>query len=136
MSAPRLPATTVGRARLFVLGLALLATLLKLLVAAHTFGTNDVHYWTLFAAAVDKWGPVGIYGHPLGAPYNHPPLSGWMLVAANGLTSHFGHFPFWIRVPASVADAGTAVLVFELVRQRQPVRVAAAAGVAIAWTPL
>ena len=40
---------------------AVLGTLVKILVAGSTLGTDDVHYWADFAdGAVDR-GPIGIY---------------------------------------------------------------------------
>jgi uncharacterized membrane protein len=129
----------VGRARLVVLSAAAVTTLLKLEVAARTFGTNDVGYWGAFAKAVRRYGPVGIYGHHLRLPvqYNHGPLAGWLLVAINWvLDHHVLSFPFLIRVPACLADFVTALLVFELVRRARPAREAAIAGVLVACSPV
>jgi uncharacterized membrane protein len=122
-----------------VLFAAAVTTVLKLEVAARTFGTNDVGYWGAFAAAVRRYGPVGIYGHHLRLPvqYNHGPLSGWMLAAINRvLDHHVLSFQFLIRVPACLADFVTALLVFELVRRTRPVREAAIAGVLVACSPV
>jgi hypothetical protein len=123
--------------RYVVVALAGSATLLKLLIAANTFGTNDVHYWMEFAQGVRSFGPVGIYGHSFFAQYNHPPLAGWMLWAVNGLTGHHvASFTFLIRAPASIADLFTGVLVFDLVRLRRSARVAAASAVLVTWSPV
>jgi hypothetical protein len=132
------PATQVGRLRLVVVAAVALATALKLALAATTFGTNDVHHWLAFAAAVREHGPVGIYGRETpGHLYNHPPLSGWLLAAANWLVDHGGvPFTFLIRGPAILADTVTAVLVFELVRRRRPVREAAVAATLVALSPV
>ena len=117
---------------------AVAATALKLEVAAHTFGTNDVHYWMQFAEGVREFGPVGIYGHHFGvARYNHGPLAGWMLVAINWLVDNgVAGFPFLIRAPACLADFGTALLVFELVRFARSAREAAIAAVLVVWSPV
>jgi hypothetical protein len=129
----------VGRLRLAVVLSAAAATALKLGITASTFGTNDVHYWRIFALGVRLFGPVGIYGHQFRETpvYNHGPLAGWMLAAINWLLDHgIGSFPFLIRVPACLADFGTALLVFELVRLVRPVRQAAIAAILVVCSPV
>lgn len=127
----------VSRLRLAVFAAAVLAMTAKLLIAANTFGTNDVHYWTEFARGVRDYGPIGIYGHAFEAQFNHPPLSGWMLVVVNWLVDHgVAGFPFLIRVPSSLADLVTAMLIFELVRLRRPDREAAIAAALVVWSPV
>ncbi len=119
--------------------LALLATVVKLILAATTFGTNDVHYWIAFAAGAKEFGPVGMYVNPEygSAPYNHAPLTGHMLVWLNWLDSVTGKgIPFLIRMIPSVADTVTAVVIFELVRQERPVKVAAVCAILAAWGPV
>jgi 4-amino-4-deoxy-L-arabinose transferase-like glycosyltransferase len=129
---------SVARLRTALFLAAVVATALKLEIAAHTFGTNDVHYWRQFARGVRHFGPVGIYGHEFGVPvYNHGPLAGWMLVAINWLFDHgVASFPFLIRAPACLADFVTALLVFELVRHGRPAREAAIAAVLVVWSPV
>jgi 4-amino-4-deoxy-L-arabinose transferase-like glycosyltransferase len=122
-----------------VISVAAVMTLLKLEIAARTFGTNDVGYWGAFAKAVREFGPVGIYGHDLRLPvvYNHGPLAGWLLVTINWILDHHVlSFPFLIRAPACLADFVTALLVFELVRLAQPTRRAAIAAVLVACSPV
>jgi hypothetical protein len=131
--------SAVSRLRLAVVLSAAAATALKLGIAASTFGTNDVHYWRIFALGVRLFGPVGIYGHQFQETpvYNHGPLAGWMLAAINWLLDHgIGTFPFLIRLPACLADFGTAVLVFELVRLVRPVRQAAIAAILVVCSPV
>jgi 4-amino-4-deoxy-L-arabinose transferase-like glycosyltransferase len=117
---------------------AAIATVLKLQIAARTFGTNDVGIFGAFAEGVRHFGPVGIYGHEFRVPvYNHGPLAGWMLETINwlldrGITS----FPFLIRLPACLADFVTALLVFELVRLVRPAGEAAIAAVLVACSPV
>jgi 4-amino-4-deoxy-L-arabinose transferase-like glycosyltransferase len=128
---------SVRRLRAAVFLSAFVATALKLEIAAHTFGTHDVHYWRQFARGVRHFGPVGIYGHHFEALYNHGPLAGWMLVAINWLVDHgVASFPFLIRVPACLADLVTALLVFELVRLVRSAREAAIAAVLVVWSPV
>jgi 4-amino-4-deoxy-L-arabinose transferase-like glycosyltransferase len=129
---------SVNRLRVAVLVIAALATVAKLTIAANTFGTNDVHYWIEFAQGARQYGPVGMYGHDYpSAPWNHAPLSAYMLVVINWLVDHTSMgFPFLIRVPASFADIITALLVFELVRMIRPAKVAAISAVLVAWSPV
>jgi hypothetical protein len=143
------PSTRVGRLRLAVLAVALLATAAKVYLAWTTFGSNDVGYFSLFADGIRQFGPVEIYGKKLASlPYNHPPLSGWLLVGINLLTDHTGFaLPFLIKLPAIVADLISSLLLFELIRRAraadEPVvgkaaaaGEAAAAGIALALSPV
>lgn len=128
-----LPRANVRRGRSIVLVVALAATALKLWIAATTFGTNDVTSWIDFAKGVREFGWVDVYGgREYFSQYNHPPMSGVLLVAVNWIADlGVADVPFLIRVPASIADTVTALLVFELVRSERPVRQAAAAGVLV-----
>src|SRR5438270_9019532 len=73
----------VTRARVVILIVALSALTAKLVLAAHTYGTEDIHTWTAFADGVRQRGPVGVYGIDFGHTkhllYNHPPLVGFYL---------------------------------------------------------
>ena len=121
---------------------AVAAAALKLYIAATTIGSNDVPNFFEFAEGVREFGPIGIYGHQfvLGAHvfpvYNHPPLIGWLLATINWLTDHTAlSFQFLIRVPASLADIVTTILVFELVRIRRSLNEATASAVMVACSP-
>ena len=120
-----------------VLVTALLATVCKGLIAWHTSGTNDVAYWGRFAAGVREFGPLGIYGHPFDPVYNHPPLTGLLLVAINWLTAHgAGSIPFLIRLPACVADAVSTMLLFSLLKDRWSPSRAGLMAATVAWSPV
>jgi 4-amino-4-deoxy-L-arabinose transferase-like glycosyltransferase len=119
-----------------VLSAAVVVLGLKLWVAATTFGTADVGAWETFAAAVRKVGPINIYAVPLASLYNHPPLIGWMLLVMNHLVAPGIPFPFLIRVPASVADVVTSLLIFEMLRARRSLREATAAALLVACSPV
>ncbi len=127
---------------LLVLGVALSTTALKLRIAATTFGTNDAHSWIDFARGVREYGLIHVYGHEYFTQYNHPPLAGLMLAAVNGLVDarvvDLGELtvPLLVRVPASVADVGSALLVFLLIRRRRSDRSGALAGVLVALSPV
>ena len=110
--------------------------LLRLWIAASTFGSDDVHYWMQFAAGVRHFGPMGIYGHSFDAQYNHPPLAGWMLLLIDHLQRTGLSFPFLVRVPASVADGITGVLLFLLIDRYGRRHTAVLAAVAFMLSPL
>ena len=142
------PAQAVSRRSLLqqrrriVIIVAVAAAAFKLYIAATTLGSNDVPNFFEFAQGVRDFGPIGIYGHQFveGAHvfpvYNHPPLIGWLLATINWLTDHTAlSFQFLIRVPASLADIVTTVLVFELVRIRRSLNDATASAVMVACSP-
>jgi hypothetical protein len=134
--------TRVPRARWAVAAAALTATVIKLVLAATTQGTDDLWLFQQFAVGVARYGPIGIYGHDL-APddnlpplYNHAPLSGWWLLAVNHLTAGgLGSVAFWVRALPSVADLATALFVFELVRRVRSLWQATAAGMLVGLSP-
>ena len=138
------PRSRVVQVRIVVLAVAIGFAVIKLIFAARTPGTNDVTTFQGFADAIRHYGPINIYGHRIPvpsvpgaflAPYNHPPLVGWMLVVFNRLTDLGIPFRFLIRVPATLADVVTSMLVFELVRGRRPLGEAAVAGLVVASSP-
>ncbi len=123
--------------RLAVLGVAMAVFAVKIFVASNTFGTTDVFLWRDFAQSVRENGPIGIYGHKFLLVYNHAPLAGWLLVVLNWLTDHgFGGFSTLMRMPASLADIATALVVFELVLTTRSVRQAGVAALAVALSPI
>ena len=143
------PQEAVRRNRIAVLSTAAVVLILKLWVAATTFGTNDVRYWQSFAAGVRRVGPINIctrcpsqtwtpHSKPavLAALYNHPPLIGCLLVAVNHLVRLGFSLPFLIRAPACIADAVTTLLIFELLRRRRSLRAATAAAMLVACSPV
>jgi hypothetical protein len=120
-----------------VLLVALAAAAVKLYLAATTHGTNDVGSFEAFAKVIRHHGVYGVYGvkiigHPV---YNHPPLVGWTLLLFSHLSDLGISFRFLIRVPATLADIASALLVFELVRSRRPLVEAAVAGVMVGCSP-
>lgn len=126
----------VPSAGALVLAAALVATVCKLLLAATTQGTNDIVYWTEFAGGVDEFGPIGIYGNPFVAQYNHGPMAGWLLVLAN-LGQGIGlDLPFLIRIPATLADLVTCWVVFRLLSERTSTALAAWSAVAVVFSPV
>jgi len=130
---------TTKRARAGVAAVAFVLLCVKLWLASTTVGTNDVITFEEFAKVIGRVGPVGIYGvkHPAYDVYNHPPLTGDMLWVFYHLSLHRISFPLLIRLPATLADAVTSLLVFELVRARRgDVRAAMLAGMGAAASPI
>jgi hypothetical protein len=124
------------RRRVAVFIVAVVTAVWKLDIASTTYGTNDVAHWQNFAGLVRRLGPVRIYSTHLTPAFNHPPLASFMLVAINAITAHVSSVPFLIRVPATIADLVTALLVFELVRGTRSVNEATAAGMIVALSPV
>ena len=90
-----------------------IATLVKLLLATVTIGTNDVATWRVFADNAMLCGECA-YELPgrLGDPFNHPPF---MIHFLKLIGSSTAWFPFWLRLPAILADIGTVLLVTRLI---------------------
>ncbi|MGW3658325.1 glycosyltransferase family 39 protein [Streptomyces sp. NPDC005151] len=128
----------VRRARAVVLVTAAVGLLVRMLIAANTPGPADVRIFQGFAKAITVYGPIRIYEQPLpGLPvYNHPPLAGWMLLGLNKLAELGIPFGTLIRSPASIADFFCALVVFEIVRRRGPLRTAVACGAGVALSPV
>jgi len=100
---------------LWVIGLALIAFVLKLVIAFNSFGTDDVVTFYHFGKALNENGLEWTYRHSI--YFNHPPLAAYYVRAIyqldhqpffrdNGLT-----FPLLLRLPGIVADL---VVVFAL----------------------
>jgi hypothetical protein len=103
---------------LFIAALAaLLALAVKLVIALTTIGTNDVLRWETFLANLQAHGGIGLY-HRV-SYYNHPPFMIHVLRVMDFMTSLTGiAFPFWLRLPAILADLGSAVLVLRILGPR------------------
>ena len=82
-------------------------------------------------------GPVGVYGiHFERSFYNHPPVIGYLLELVNFGRHHGLSIQLTIRAIASLADVGSALLVFELLRGRRSLREAAWAAALVAVSPV
>jgi Gpi18-like mannosyltransferase len=136
----RMSPSQLGRCRGLLAALIIVTTTIKLVVAALTFGTQDVRRWMDFAG-VARAGPVGVYGLHFGsshfrALYDHPPLIGYLLLVVNVATRHGLGFPLAIRLPAISADVVTPFLVLELLRKRRPLLESFAAAALVALSPV
>ena len=128
---PLPPATTSSPAVLssgiWITALAVLALLIKIAIAANTFGTNDVAaFYTFSRSLADhglEWtyqnGVVWFSSRPI---FNHPPLIAYYLQFIRYLSqqdffrSSGISFPFLLRLPGIISDF---VVVFLLVRLSQ-----------------
>ncbi len=129
----------VRRARLTVLAFATPVLVIKLVIAATTFGTNDIVHWGDFLLGVRQAGPVGIYALTFPANnsfYNHPPLVGYLLYFVDLVQDAGVPYRFTIRAISSLADVGTALVVFELLRRRMSTTRARTAAVLVAVSPI
>lgn len=127
----------VRHSRRLVIAVALAMLVPKLMLAATTYGTNDIAHWLDFLNAVQHVGPIGVYSYPFAhSLYNHPPLIGYYLEMI-GSGTHVGLAAnFSIRAVSCVADVASASLVFELLRTRRALRDATFAGVVVASSPI
>jgi uncharacterized membrane protein len=117
--------------------IVIVATAVKLVIAATTYGQNDVNGWLHFAAGVARAGPVGIYKLDFpGRLYNHPPLVGYLLAVVDLAVRRGMSFPFAIRLPAILADAVTTFLILELLRKRRALGISFAAAASVALSPV
>ncbi len=129
--------STYDRPTVTVAALAVPVLIVKLVVAARTFGTKDMLHWADFTAGVRAAGPVDIYG--LTFPhsfYNHPPLMGYVLWFVNGLEDIGISDNFSIRALASLCDVGSAFVLLALLRRRRPLKQATLAAALLALSPV
>lgn len=104
-------------AQILIIVVAGIAFILKLHIAMTTYGTNDVLYWEIFINCIKKYGGIGTY-HMVWF-FNHPPFMIDVLKVMDWISSVTGVFlPFWIRLPAIVADLVNVVLVCKMLKVR------------------
>lgn len=103
--------------RIAIITATALATIIKLYLALATLGTNDFLTWESFLNNVKEFGGIGTYQRPgvFGDPFNHPPFMIHVLKVL-GFLSDLTRlpFPFWIRLPAIIADVGSLWLLAKL----------------------
>lgn len=93
--------------------LAVAALLLKLGLAATTRGTNDVEAFSSFLREYRGSGAIQLY--ELDPEFNHPPFMLHVLMGLRWLVHATGiPFPFWLRLPAILADLGSFLVVARL----------------------
>jgi len=92
---------------------------IRTFLAVTTDGTTDVDTFDRFARAVRTLGPFDIYGKDVASfPFNHAPLTPWLLIVMNRVVDAGVPFAVALRLGATMADLGTGILVFGLVRTR------------------
>lgn len=103
------------------MGAISLAALVKLWISFNVYGTNDITSWHRFADQIYPDGLVTIYATD--DQFNHPPAMAvglWLLRFVVGTSSDW--FPFFFRLPAILADAGSAYLVWKFALHYLPSR--------------
>jgi hypothetical protein len=107
--------------RALLIGAAILGLIVKIVIDANTFGTNDVYAWQNFLVEAHKFGGIGLYRSD--SQFNHPPFIITFLHVIGRAARMTGlPFQFWLRVPAIAADLGSLVLVY-LIAQREHLQV-------------
>jgi tetratricopeptide (TPR) repeat protein len=92
------------------------ALVCKVLLALDTYGSNDVYAWERFA----QWSRIfgsGIYAAD--PAFNHPPSMSHVLQVMTWLAKTTGiFFPFWLRLPAILADSASIWILLLIFRRR------------------
>jgi hypothetical protein len=114
---PDAPSEALSRRwQVAIVSAAALAFLCKVLLALKTYGTNDVYAWERFA----RWS--GLFGsglYSIDAAFNHPPSMIHALAVMTWLAKTTGiFFPFWLRLPAILADTASLWVVSRIFRHR------------------
>jgi len=108
------PARSIPR---LVVVAALVATAIKLTLAARTYGTNDVRTFWFFLQEYRGSGARVLYEKD--GDFNHPPFILHLLTAIRWLWATTGIDPwFLIRLPSILADLGSVWLVAKLFESR------------------
>ena len=101
--------------------IAVLAFLVKTVLALRTFGSSDVYYYERFLIWSQYLG-VDVYRVPWDwnrTPFMHPPFVLHVLGVLSWIAQTTGMtFAFWLRVPGILADSVTLWLVWKLVGGR------------------
>lgn len=106
----RMPAS-----RRVALTLCCFAFALRVWIAAHSKGTNDIDVWLRFAKLTQQHGVLAVYG--LDSWFNHPPLMGLYAEQMLELSRSLGlDFSFVFKVIPMLASAATVWLVYRLGR--------------------
>jgi Gpi18-like mannosyltransferase len=121
------------RAHAALIGLIVVAIVLRAALAAASEGTSDVLFWKEIARQVAQRGLIKAYeNEPL---LNHPPLAAlWARLAL--LASSGKSFSMMIKLPAIAADALSIVLLRRIWMDQQDARRASLAAVAMALSPV
>lgn len=99
-----------------ILSAAALAFFSKILLALNTWGTNDVYTWERFA----RWSALfGSRLYRIDPAFNHPPSMIHALSVITWLAKTTGiFFPFWLRLPAILADVASLWVLSRIFAER------------------
>jgi len=123
----------LGPRVLLITAAAVLGLIVKIVIDATTFGTNDVFAWRNFLHEAHRFGGIGLY--QMDPQFNHPPFIITFLFGIGGASRISGlPFQFWLRVPAIAADLGSLVLVYRIA-QREGLQVRTSTLVLLALAP-
>jgi hypothetical protein len=103
--------------RLIVFFIVLLGTILRLWISSNSIGTNDAVNWYQSAESILSYGLVEAYKND---PYlNNPPLISLLVSQLLLLSEKFQlPFPFLLRLPGCIAEAGTGLLIYVILQKR------------------
>ena len=125
----------------WVISAALAALIVKILIAYHTLGTNDVLTFYFFSQALAEHGLERTYQSTI--LFNHPPLTAYFLRAIFHLYNlpifqgvGIVSFPFLLRLPGIVADFVVIVLLLRIKKNDPRLRLPTWALVMFALSPL
>ena len=112
--------------RILFVALAATVFLVKCYSAVVTLGSPDLPLWERFLTNIRENGAIsnyysgGLYVSPRGTyinPFNHPPFIVHYLRFVGGLSDLTGlPFRFWFRLFTSLADIGSALVLYRLLR--------------------
>lgn len=132
---PAVSAATESRPERAVWIYVFLGLTLRLTLALTTVGTNDVLSWLTFMETIHETDWVRVY-HII-RDYNHPPMMSLYLEMIRGWVPHVVNgFNFLIRLPATIADVGTALLMVRLGKKFYDDGFAGRAAAVVCLTPL
>jgi hypothetical protein len=131
----------------WIFGAALVAFVVKILIALNTFGSNDVAAFYIFARSLHDHGLEWTYrnGVPWGSNlpvFNHPPLTAYYLelignLSNNELCRAYGlTFPFLLRFPGILADVVVVWILLRMSATTAALRVPAWALALFALSPV
>lgn len=114
------------RWRILFVAVAATVFLVKCYSALVTVGSGDMPLWQRFLTSIREHGAIatyysgGLYVSPHGNyinPFNHPPFIAHFLRFVGGLADLTGlPFRFWFRLITSIADIGSALILYRLLR--------------------
>jgi len=113
---PARPEALPRRWQASIIAAAAIAFTFKIFLALATYGTNDVYAWERFT----RWSALfGSRLYTLDAAFNHPPSMIHVLAAMMWLAKTTGiAFPFWLRLPAILADTASLWIVSRIFADR------------------